>query len=62
MGLEVAEVYVLKSNNVVMVTGEVRLGIGTGGCTSRGGGGTGGSGSIGGEINSKLVWEKYIEL
>ena len=62
VGLEVVEAYVIKSNNAVMVTGDVRLGKVMGGCTNRCGGGTGTGGVIDGEINSKLAWEKYIEL
>ena len=40
VGLEVMEANILKMNNTVMGTGEVRLGRGRGGCDSRGGGGT----------------------
>ena len=40
VGLVVVEANILKMNNMVMGTGEVRLGRGGGGCDNRGGGGT----------------------
>ena len=58
VGLEVVEAYVLKRNNTVMGTGEVRHGRVTGGGVNRGGWGTRGGGSRCGEINRKQAWEK----
>ena len=50
-------VYILKRNNTVMGTGEVRHGRVMGGGVNRGGWGTRGGGSRCGEINRKQAWE-----
>ena len=57
VGLDVVEENVLKRKNMVMGTGEVRIGRGMVGWSRRGGGGIRGGGSRGGEINMKQVWE-----
>ena len=54
--LKVVEENVSESKTMVMGTGEVRLGRGMVGCSSRGGGGNRGGGSRGGEINRKQAW------
>ena len=46
----------------VIVTGEIRLGMGTGGRASKGAGGTGGGRKRGGCIDRKLAWGKYVEI
>ena len=62
VGLEVVEANVLKRKNMVMGSGEVRLRRGMVGCSSRGGGGIRGGGSIGGDINMKQVWENMYNF